>query len=147
MQDRHESPSVEQDTHGNEDVQEQQQTHATTVETVEEVRRPSVIDARRDKRSDVIKCKYNWVVLIGIPTIQIWDTKFQIGILDFKTLVSTWILVKISNLEPWLTIIIVKYKCMGMHFTCLAFNNGIVAFKTLHQNFNCNYEFTNMSLS
>ena len=41
-----------------------------------------------------------WVVLIEIPTIQIWDTKFEIGILYFKTLVSTWILVKKSNLEP-----------------------------------------------
>ena len=41
-----------------------------------------------------------WILLIEIPTIQIWDTKFQIGILDFKTLVSTWILVKTSNLDP-----------------------------------------------
>jgi hypothetical protein len=41
---------------------------------------------------------------IEIPTTQIWDTKFQIGILDFKTLVSTWILVKNSNLEPWMII-------------------------------------------
>ena len=53
-QDRDESPSVEQETHGNEDAQEQQETHETTVETVEEVRRPSVIDTRRDE----IKRKY-----------------------------------------------------------------------------------------
>jgi hypothetical protein len=44
-----------------------------------------------------------WIPFIEIPTTytHIWDTKFQIGILDFKTLVSTWILVKNSNLEPW----------------------------------------------
>ena len=64
-QDRDESPTVEQETHGNEDAQKQQETHATTVETVEEVRRPSVINTRRDKRSDEIKRKYeatkpNW---------------------------------------------------------------------------------------
>ena len=54
-QDRDESPSVKQEMHANEDAQEQQQTHATTAETLEEVRRPSVIHARRNKRSDEIK--------------------------------------------------------------------------------------------
>jgi hypothetical protein len=42
-----------------------------------------------------------WIPFIKIPTTNIRDTKFQIGILDFKTLVSTWILVTNSNLEPW----------------------------------------------
>ena len=47
---------------------------------------------------------------IEIPTTQIWDhTKFQIGIQDFKTLVSTWILVKNSNLEPWMIIYLMTF--------------------------------------
>ena len=46
-----------------------------------------------------------WVVLIKIPTIQIWDTKFEIGILYFKTLVSSWILVKNQILSPGVLLI------------------------------------------
>ena len=97
-QDRDESPSVEQETHGNEDAQEQQETHATTVETVEEVRRPSVIDTRCDKRSDEIKRKYkrsrkfnqNWKK--SFPWVTLTNDKmFCSTCLSSGTLCERWL--------------------------------------------------------
>jgi hypothetical protein len=70
------------------------------------------------------------IPLIEIPTTQIWDTKFQIGILDFKTLVSTWILVKNSNLEPWV-LKIPSFDETGAIFDLYYFNYSVLAIPKL----------------